>query len=130
MVKVPDWLKVPKKLKGGGEGEGSCASAQHGRAAVRTALAAALSMCVVALWYGVSHAWTLPQQGTFAYTAYDIFVNKLLQGPPGAVGALALMTGAVISAVRSNFTGAGIMAISSILLYKAPDLIQNLGFNI
>ena len=104
--------------------------AESRKTAVRTALVMALSLCVVALWYGVSRAWTLPQQGTFAYTAYDIFVNKLLQGPPGAVGALALMTGAVISAVRSNFTGAGIMAIGSILLYKAPELIQNLGFNI
>ena len=93
---------------------------------------AVLFICV--LFTGVidAFAWTLPtnSNGTFAYTVYDVFVNKLLQGPAGAVGAVALMVGGIISAVRSNFLGAGICSISSILLYKAPNLIQQLGFTI
>ena len=77
-------------------------------------------------------AWNISSLNTnsFAYTAYDIFVNKMLKGAPGAVAAVALMAGGIVSAVRSNFLGAGICAISSILLYKAPDLLQSLGFTI
>ncbi len=87
---------------------------------------------IYALFMGVTDvfAWTLPGSDSFAYDVYDIFVNKLLKGAPGAVAAVAPMAGGIVSAVRSNFLGAGICSISSLLLYKAPDLIQKLGFTI
>jgi len=75
-------------------------------------------------------AWKLPNDNSFAYETYKVFVNEILQGAPGAVAAVALMAGGIISAVRSNFLGAGICSVGSILLYDAPKLIQTLGFNI
>ena len=99
---------------------------------MRVYLFVLFAFLIYALFMGVTDvfAWNLPNNNSFAYDVYDIFVNKLLKGAPGAVAAVALMAGGIVSAVRSNFLGAGICSISSLLLYKAPDLIQKLGFTI
>lgn len=73
-------------------------------------------------------AWSTPSSGSFAYDVYDIAIKKIAQGPIGFVAGSACLGGALFTASRSAWVPAGILAVSSGVLYKLDTIATSLGF--
>lgn len=71
-------------------------------------------------------AWSAPASGSFAYDMYDIGVNKLLKGPVGFVGGVA-----IIAYSASNFSQGPWKALTGILMgsgiAKADTITTSMG---
>jgi len=91
----------------------------------KSMVVSALCMMVV-LAAASAFALTTPANGAFGYDAYDLFVNKGLQGPFGFVIAAALVAFGAYE-FRKN-PGVGIASlISSGVLVKADSIVSTLG---
>lgn len=91
-----------------------------------------LSMSIMAMMFVVamaSLAWAIaiPVAGSFAYDAYDIAVNQILNGPIGfALGVLAIGFGAWF-AIRSAIMEAIGAVLGGAILLQADTVVASLG---
>lgn len=72
-------------------------------------------------------AFTAPTQGSFAYDAYDIAVNKVLKGPLGFVAGVGAMAFGAVSLLLGRFMPAVTGILGGALLLKADALTRSLG---
>ena len=75
----------------------------------------------------VAHAITAPQQGTFAYSVYDVGVNDILKGPIGFVGGAAAIVYGAIMAVQGRIMGAIPAILGGAVMLKADAIVSSLG---
>lgn len=75
----------------------------------------------------VAHAITAPQQGTFAYSVYDVGVNDILKGPIGFVGGAAAIVYGAIMAVQGRVMGAIPAILGGAVMLKADTIVSSLG---
>lgn len=71
-------------------------------------------------------AFTAPTAGDFGYDVYDIVVNKILQGPIGFVGAVALMVWGGTK-VTQNWMLTILCIVAGTIIIKADALVVTLG---
>lgn len=77
----------------------------------------------------VASAFTAPAVGDFAYDAYDIVVNQILNGPIGFIGGVLLIVWGV-TRIMTNWMMAILCIIAGSVLVRAADLVVTLGFTI
>ena len=75
----------------------------------------------------IAHAITSPQQGTFAYSVYDVGVNDILKGPIGFVGGAAAIVYGAIMAVQGRVMGAIPAILGGAVMLKADTIVSSLG---
>jgi hypothetical protein len=85
---------------------------------------------LAAMWMlglaGFASAFTAPAVGDFAYDAYDIVVNQILNGPIGFIGGVLLIVWGV-TRIMSNWMMAILCIIAGSILVRADDLVVTLG---
>ena len=74
-----------------------------------------------------AHAFTAPAATDFAYTIYDIGVNKILKGPIGFVGGVAAMVLGAMMAIQQKIPMAIPCILGGAVLLGADTLVTSLG---
>ena len=86
----------------------------------------ALFATIVAFMPGAALAFTQPAAGDFGFDIYDIVVTKMLGGPIGFIGAIALIVWGATK-VMTNWMITVLCVIAGTVLIKAEDLVVTLG---
>lgn len=86
----------------------------------------ALLAAFVWLTPSLAMAFTAPATGDFGYDIYDIVVSKMLGGPIGFIGAIALIVWGATK-VMTNWMITVLCVIAGTVLIKAEDLVVTLG---
>lgn len=86
-------------------------------------MVAAFLLCLVA---GHAMAFTAPAAGDFGFDVYDIAVNKILGGPIGFIGAVALIVFGATQLIKSWMVCI-VCVIAGSILIRAEDMVQTLG---
>lgn len=78
------------------------------------------------MFAGHAMAFTAPAVGDFGYDIYDIAVNKILGGPIGFIGAVALIVWGATK-MMTNWMITVVCVIAGTILIRAEDMVQTLG---
>lgn len=74
-----------------------------------------------------ANAMTAPAAGEFAYTVYDVTVNKVLKGPIGFATGIFLICMGVAQGVQSKLIPAAATAVCGGALVNADSIVTSLG---
>lgn len=75
----------------------------------------------------VASAITAPSSGSFAYTVYDIGVQKILKGPVGFVGGVVAIVIGAIMAMRAQVLPAVASILGGGVLLGADSIVSSMG---
>ena len=75
----------------------------------------------------VAHAITAPTQNSFAYSVYNIGVNKILQGPIGFVGGVGAVVWGAVSAVQGKVMAAIPAILGGAAMLESANIVNTLG---
>lgn len=91
-----------------------------------------LMLCTAVVFTaGSAHAiGTVPVTGSVAFSLYDIFVNQVLLGPVGWVGAIAALAYGGILTAQGTYTLAIPALLGGVMILKADAIIASLGMTI
>jgi len=89
----------------------------------------AVMLCAAGVFTaGTAHAiGTVPLAGSLAFSLYDIFVNQILLGPVGWVGAIAALAYGGILTAQGNYPLAIPALLGGVIILKADAIIASLG---
>jgi 5,10-methenyltetrahydromethanopterin hydrogenase len=85
-----------------------------------------LAATLMAFVPGMASAFTAPTAGDFGYDIYDIVVTKMLGGPIGFIGAIALIIWGATK-VMTQWMITVLCVIAGTIIIKAEDLVVTLG---
>ena len=90
--------------------------------------AAAMLLFVTAglMLSAIAGAFTAPAVGDFGYDIYDIVVNRILNGPIGFIGGVALIVFGATK-IMTNWMMTILCIIAGTILIRADDLVVTLG---
>jgi len=92
------------------------------------ALFAVMLCTAVVFTAGSAHAiGTVPVAGSVAFSLYDIFVNQILLGPVGWVGAIAALAYGGILTAQGNYPMAIPALLGGVIILKADVITASLG---
>ena len=98
----------------------------------RKLAAVLMAMAVVLISSGA--AWALDDytptgegEDDFAYTIYEIVVEKMLKGAIGRVAGIAFLVLAAVQAARNNLVGSVPAIVAAALLLKADTIVESFG---
>lgn len=72
-------------------------------------------------------ALTQPAAGDFAYTVYDIAINKIMGGPIGFVIGFGIIAFAIFLATKQQIIPAIVSLVAGAALIKADAIVASLG---
>lgn len=75
-----------------------------------------------------AYAFTAPTTGDMWYDFYDIFFNKLLQGPLGATITGGTLGWGLMSAVRGSLPQFAICTCAAGVMYNLDSVVNTFGF--
>lgn len=92
----------------------------------RMYVAASAAASVGMLLSAAARAFTAPAVGDFGYDIYDIVVNRILNGPIGFIGGVALIVFGATK-IMTNWMMTILCIIAGTILIRADDLVVTLG---
>ena len=75
----------------------------------------------------IAHAITAPTSGTFAYTVYDVGVEKILKGPIGFVGGIAAIVYGAVAAIQGKVMAAIPAVVGGAVMLESDSIVSSLG---
>ncbi|CAC9978330.1 hypothetical protein [uncultured Gammaproteobacteria bacterium] len=83
---------------------------------------------VLILVGGEAAAYPVPTSPTsFLYSAYDVIINKLSKGAVGFSVAAAMTIGALVAAIKNQFSVAAVMVVATFIGANLETTITSLG---
>ncbi len=93
----------------------------------RTLFMLALTLCSLFAMSGNAFAFTAPAQGDMWFELYDVFYDKLVEGPLGAACVGAMLTVGILGAIRGSIFQFGVCSCAAAVVFSLENVVSSLG---
>lgn len=87
----------------------------------------ALTLCATFALAGNAFAFTAPAQGDMWFELYEVFYDKLVEGPLGAACVGAMLTMGILGAIRGSVFQFGVCSCAAAIVISLENVVTSLG---
>lgn len=93
----------------------------------RTFFMLALTICATFAMAGNAFAFSTPSQGDMWFELYEVFYDKLIEGPLGAACVGGILTWGILAAIRGSVFQFAVCSCAAAIIWSLESVVTSLG---
>jgi hypothetical protein len=93
----------------------------------RTLFLLALTICATFAMAGNAFAFSAPSQGDMWFELYEVFYDKLVEGPLGAACVGGILTWGILAAIRGSVFQFAVCSCAAAIIFSLETVVSSLG---
>ena len=87
----------------------------------------ALTICAILATAGNALAFSAPSQGDMWFELYEVFYDKLVEGPLGAACVGGILTWGILAAIRGSVFQFAVCSCAAAIIFSLETVVSSLG---
>lgn len=87
----------------------------------------ALTLCVTFAMAGTAFAFSAPASGDMWFELYEVFYDKLVEGPLGAAAVGGILTWGILAAIRGSVFQFAVCSCAAAIIFSLESVVTSLG---
>lgn len=86
-----------------------------------------LTLCAGLVFTGNAYAFSAPSKGDMWYELYEVFYDKLVEGPLGAACVGGILTWGILAAIRGSVFQFAVCSCAAAIIFSLETVVSSLG---